>query len=179
MLRLRKKDSEDKRFWNPERDLAVVYPSALRETFHELAAAFDPDNPTTGLVAGEVADALGVREADVGDLARLYAQLIGAVRSRNLPAVNDELLRAVAFRQPQVHAVVGLVFLKVLTEKFVCTYGENLIVGEADPNDPALADLVLALDRYRKEIPLWKRIWNRLVAATAILFSPLGGTGRC
>lgn len=179
MLRIRKRDSEDKRFWNPERDLSVVYPSALQETFHELAAVFDPDSPATGLAASVVARELNVRESDIGDLARTYAQLIAAVRARRLPAEHDELLRALALRNDVSHAVVGIVFLKVLTEKFVCTYGENLIVGEPDPNDKTLSELIQVLDSYRKERPLWKRIWNRLAATTAILFSPLGGIGRC
>lgn len=164
LLQFRKVDDSDKRWYSPNRDLTVVFPRILRETFIVLETFFDDlSAPRPDVV--EIVDKLGISSEEVGKLAQCYGRLIKAIRERK--DLSEELFNfRVMNARPK--ALIGYVFLDLLTREFAIKYYQTLHPKEPDPNDPELKSLQMQLESKRS---WWKKLWRRISLAVRFLIT--------
>ena len=141
-MQLRRKDSPDGKWWSPERDITMLLPKLLRQTFYELA---DPPPEFT-----EVEEQLGITPDELGMAARIYGKLMRCVLARG-----EDLQNAVersGFRVHKVQALVGMMVLDKLVRYFVGCYGQTLHRGEPDPNQRDLKECLTLLEQFEEAI---------------------------
>lgn len=161
-LQFRKADDTDKRWYSPQRDVTVLFPRVLRETFIILESFFD-DLKTPRPDAIEIIDTLGISSEEIGDLARRYGQLIQAIRERkdlSAELTNFRLMNA----RPK--AIIGYIFLDLMTREFASRYYQIVHPGEPDSNDSTLKELLIQLEPKKS---WWKRLWTRISLAVRFL----------
>ena len=123
VLNVREKGG-DERWWSPDRDLTVIYPRVMREVFYSLSNSATP-------VELEIFRLLKLTEDDIGVAARLYSRLISCVEARENIVQH---VQNMPFRSNRVMALLGMVFLRRVTELFAEKYSSTLHRGEPDPN---------------------------------------------
>lgn len=148
-LQVRERNSDDKRWWAPERDVTVLFPNALRASFYVLSGASDKVmHQQLFKDSKHIRRKLELTDDELAIAAKLYAKLVSCVERRmDVSAVlNDMLLWS-----PRTRAVVGLVFLHLMTDSFCKHYKSTLHKGEDDPNRDLLAEVRDILHVYAEE----------------------------
>ena len=139
VLQLRPKSGQDQRWYAPNRDLTVFFPALVRQTFEELAGFLDP-------AVEEVWTKLGVSDEEMTLMARTFASVIKCVIARGEDL--QQALERSGFRSHRAQSIIGMIFLRLMTERFVACYGETLHKGEHDPNHKDLKDCLALLEQF-------------------------------
>ena len=152
----------DRRWWGPDRDITVVYPKVIRQVFQYLS------NPDASVV--ELQDKLGITDAQIADLCKLYAKLISCVELR----INiTDLLNSVDFKTHPAQPLVGAVFAGLASVAFGSMYGATLHKGEEDPNGENLRELKNYLNKLTEEKPWLTRLGIRIRTLVKLVTTPL------
>jgi hypothetical protein len=141
VLNVREKDGVDKRWWSPERDITVVFPALLRQTFMRLSNEW-PE------ALKAVSEQLQIQSDDISQSAQIYGKLVDCVLRRG-----EDLRQALDssdFFQHRVQALLGMIFFELITRQFCETYGSTLTKAEWDPNHAALSELRALLQNFEK-----------------------------
>lgn len=162
MLQARAKGSEDKRWWSPSRDITVVYPGAMSQTANDLGNQIDTDPRLLELMRK-----LGLSREEVKEHLRVYARIIKAVHARhNLTKIMD----GVDLRSHKASAVVGTVFLDIVTRFFISKYGQTIHKNFEDPNKEFLEECIEIFELAAEPPkPYWKTLWTRARLMLGIL----------
>lgn len=145
-LQLRERNSADQRWWSPARDLTVLLPGVVRETFYDLSVDFDVWHPEWK----HVCLALGITEADIALAARTYAKIMRCVLARGEDLRNA--LQTSGFMTHRVNALIGMIIMEKMTARFVGTYGATLHKGEFDPNHADLRECLELLEKFDETV---------------------------
>lgn len=162
VLNVREK-GEDGRWWSPNRDITHVFPAAMQAVFY----ALDGDLTPAEL---EVIDRLGISDEEIKLAVRLYSKLISCVELRQNIVAQVE---SMGLRSHKVTALLGMIFLRLLTELFASKYGATLHKGEADPNQEILRAFRETLEQFYRPRSFWSKAWSRLRCMLVILRYPL------
>ena len=139
MLQCRPKSGSDQRWYSPDRDLTVLFPRLIRQTFVTLSG--DLDSAVT-----EVWSKLGVSNEEMTLMVKTFAGIVKCVLMRGEDL--EQALEKSGFCAHRAQAIIGMVFLRLITEQFVSCYGQTLHKGEFDPNHRDLKDCLKLLDRF-------------------------------
>lgn len=142
-MQVRKRTGEDSRWYAPSRDVAAIFPDAIRKAFHELRGELESDPYLAG-----VEHILGVTDEDLCRAATVYSKIVSAVVSGGKLA---DAFENSGFQYEPAQALVGMVFMKLMTQFFIRHYGETLLGKTTDENLPILQQCVDELAKFNKD----------------------------
>jgi hypothetical protein len=164
MLQVRERNTEDGRWWSPDRDITVVFPRAIRATFYDLGEAIEGSVLETQI-------RLGVTREEIRQSAAAYGKLVTCVLARE---DLREHIKRMDFRSHRAQAVVGLVFLDQMTQLFASKYGETLHKAEHDPNHEDMKECLEVMESFaRPSRSWWRRLCLRVRFVWKVLRHPL------
>lgn len=124
-LQARARGATDKQWYAPHRDITVLFPKLIRQTFHELSNNQDP-------AVEEVWSALGITDAEMKKMVETFASIVNCVIKRGEDL--REAMERSGFCSHRAQAVLGMIFMRLTLEEFLGVYGQILHVGEPDEN---------------------------------------------
>jgi len=176
VLNVRDKETEDKRWWSPDRDITVIYPRVMRWVFHVFADASNPSSEHFNPLVQQLLDDYNITNDDIAKVAKIYAKFISCVELRHdtTKAINN-----LPFLGEPVQAIVALIFMQRITGLFAEKYGATLHKGEDDPNKDNLNELLALLNGLEKprQLSWWRVLCVRVRFVLRALTCPLLNTG--
>lgn len=176
VLNVRDKETNDKRWWSPDRDITVLYPRVMRWVFHVFSDSSDPSSKHFNPLVPRLLDDFSVADDDVVKVAKTYAKFISCVELRQdtMKAINN-----LPFMGEPAQAIVALIFLQRMTELFAEKYGATLHKGEDDPNKDNLSELLELLHGFEKprQLSWWRKLCMRVQLVLRALRCPLLSIG--